>query len=81
MYELYDKNGKFICYRMTKRIRNEHGEYDVLTARSKKSEKDCKRVMDEKSVITMFKKRKKSTREFIPICFSKTSQIIGTSLM
>ena len=33
---------------MTKRIRNEQGEYDVLTARSKKSEKDCKRVMDEK---------------------------------
>ena len=48
MYELYDKNGKFICYRMTKRIRNDKGEYDVLTARSKKSEKDCRKVMDNK---------------------------------
>ncbi len=27
MYELYDKNGKFICYRMTKRIKNNSGEY------------------------------------------------------
>ena len=26
MYELYDKNGKFLCYRMTKRIRNDKGE-------------------------------------------------------
>ena len=48
MYELYDKNGNFICYRMTKRIKNEQGEYDVLTARSKKSEKDCRKVMDNK---------------------------------
>ena len=48
MYELYDKNGKFICYRMTKRIKNDNGEYDVLTARSKKSEKDCRRIMDDK---------------------------------
>ena len=48
MYELYDKNGKFICYRMTKRIKNDMGEYDVLTARSKKSEKECRKIMDEK---------------------------------
>ena len=48
MYELYDKNGKFICYRMTKRIKNDNSEYDVLTARSKKSEKDCRRIMDDK---------------------------------
>ena len=32
MYELYDKSGNFICYRMTKRIKNDLGEYDVLTA-------------------------------------------------
>ena len=42
MYELYDKSGRFLCYRMTKRIKNDNGEYDVLTARSKKSEKDCR---------------------------------------
>ena len=48
MYELYDKNGKFICYRMTKRIKNDMGEYDVLTARSKKSEKECRKIMDDK---------------------------------
>ena len=48
MYGLYNKNGKFICYRMTKRIKIDMGEYDVITARSKKSEKDCKRVIDEK---------------------------------
>ena len=33
MYELYDKNGNQIGYRMTKRIKNEDGKYDVLTAR------------------------------------------------
>lgn len=48
MYELYDKDGKFICYRMTKRIKNDSGEYDVLTARSKKSEKECRKIMDDK---------------------------------
>ncbi len=48
MYKLYDKDGKFICYRMTKRIKNEQGEYDVLTARSKKSEKECRKIMDDK---------------------------------
>ena len=79
MYELYDKNGKFICYRMTKRIRNEQGEYDVLTARSKKSEKDCKRVMDEKIRNYYIQKEEENIREFIPICYSKTLQTIGTS--
>lgn len=48
MYELYDKDGKFICYRITKRIKNDNGEYDVLTARSKKSEKECRKIMDDK---------------------------------
>ena len=48
MYELYDKSGNFICYRMTKRIKNDLGEYDVLTARSKKSEKECRKIMDDK---------------------------------
>ena len=48
MYELYDKNGNFICYRITKRIKNDLGEYDVLTARSKKSEKECRKIMDDK---------------------------------
>lgn len=48
MYELYDKDGKFICYRITKRIKNTQGEYDVLTARSKKSEKECRKIMDGK---------------------------------
>lgn len=48
MYELYDKEGKCICYRMTKRIKNDSGEYDVLTARSKKSEKECRKIMDDK---------------------------------
>ena len=33
---------------MTKRIKNKQGEYDVLTARSKKSEKECRRIMDDK---------------------------------
>ena len=32
MYELYDKNGNQIGYRMTKRIKNEDGKYDVLSA-------------------------------------------------
>lgn len=44
MYELYDKNENFICYRMTKRIKNDLGEYDVFTARSKKSEKECRKI-------------------------------------
>ena len=30
MYELYDKNGNQIGYRMTKRIKNEDGKYDVF---------------------------------------------------
>ena len=47
-YALYDKDGNFITYRMTKRIKNEQGEYDVLTARSKKSVKECRRRLDEK---------------------------------
>lgn len=47
-YALYDKDGNFITYRMTKRIRNEQGTYDVLTARSKKSAKECRRRLDEK---------------------------------
>ena len=42
-YGLYDKDGNFKCWRMTKRIKNANGEYDVLTAHSKKSEKDCRR--------------------------------------
>lgn len=46
MYELYDKNGNQIGYRMTKRIKNEDGKYDVLTARSKTSEKDCRKKLD-----------------------------------
>lgn len=33
---------------MTKRIKNDNGEYDVLTARSKKSEKECRKIMDDK---------------------------------
>lgn len=33
---------------MTKRIKNDLGEYDVLTARSKKSEKECRKIMDDK---------------------------------
>lgn len=36
MYELYDKNGNQIGYRMTKRIKNEDGKYDVLTARQRR---------------------------------------------
>lgn len=47
MYELYDKNGNQIGYRMTKRIKNEYGKYDVLTARSKTSEKDCRKKLDD----------------------------------
>lgn len=47
MYELYDKNGNQIGYRMTKRIKNEDGKYDVLTARSKTSEKDCRKKLDD----------------------------------
>ena len=45
-YGLYDKDGKFICFRMTKRIKNERGKYDVLTARSKKSVLDCRKKLD-----------------------------------
>ena len=47
MYELYDKNGNQIGYRMTKRIKNEDGKYDVLTARSKTSEKNCRKKLDD----------------------------------
>ena len=47
-YGLYDKDGNFLCYRMTKRIKNEKGEYDVLTAKSKKSVTDCRKVMEQK---------------------------------
>ena len=47
MYELYDKSGNQIDYRMTKRIKNEDGKYDVLTARSKTSEKDCRKKLDD----------------------------------
>ena len=42
-YGLYDKEGNFLCYRMTKRIKNEKGEYDVITAKSKKSVTDCRK--------------------------------------
>lgn len=45
-YGLYDKDGNFKCWRMTKRIKNANGEYDVLTAHSKKSEKDCRKVLE-----------------------------------
>lgn len=46
MYEVWDKNGNLKYYRMTKRMKNAEGTYDVLTARSKKSERDCRKVMD-----------------------------------
>lgn len=46
-YGLYDKEGNFICWRMTKRIKNEYGKYDVITARSKKSERDCRKKLEE----------------------------------
>ena len=45
-YGLYDKDGNFKCWRMTKRIKNANGEYDVLTAHAKKSEKDCRKVLE-----------------------------------
>lgn len=45
-YGLYNKDGSFKCWRMTKRIKNANGEYDVMTAHSKKSEKDCRKVLD-----------------------------------
>lgn len=48
MYELYNKDGSFKCYRMTRRIRNDDGEYDVITARSKVSERECKKVLEQK---------------------------------
>lgn len=66
MYELYDKNGKFLCYRMTKRIRNDKGEYDVLTARSKKSEKDCRKVMDNKIRDYYIQKEKEKAKGVYP---------------
>ncbi len=79
MYELYDKDGKFICYRMTKRIKNDLGEYDVLTARSKKSEKECRKIMDDKIRDYYIQKKQKNTREFFLICYSKILQTIGMS--
>lgn len=45
-YAVYDKDGNFMYFRMTKRIKNELGQFDVLTARSKKSEKDCRKKLD-----------------------------------
>lgn len=47
MYEVYDKKGKLKYYRMTKRLRDADGKLHILTARSKKSEKDCRKVLDE----------------------------------
>lgn len=77
MYELYDKNVNFICYRMTKRIKNDLGEYDILTARSKKSEKECRKIMDDKIVIITFKKKARNTRVYSPICCLRILQRIG----
>lgn len=48
MYEVTDKDGKFLYYRMTKRMKNEDGGYDVITARSKHSEKDCRKKLNAK---------------------------------
>lgn len=62
MYELYDKNGNQIGYRMTKRIKNEDGKYDVLTARSKTSEKDCRKKLDD-MVKEYYQLRKKGRKE------------------
>ena len=68
-YGLYDKDGKFICFRMTKRIRNQYGKYDVLTARSKKSVLDCRRKLDamiaEYAQMTDEQRRKKPHSEMM----------------
>ncbi len=47
MYELYDKNGKLLYYRMSKRVTDAEGNKKVLTARSKKSVADCRKKMDK----------------------------------
>jgi len=47
-YAQYDKDGNFLYFRITKRIPNELGEYDVITVRSKKSEKDCRKKLEVK---------------------------------
>ena len=80
MYELYDKSGNQIGYRMTKRIKNEDGKYDVLTARSKTSEKDCRKKLDDmvKEYYQLQEKKKsgggcsqkKLKKKFFPILFS-----------
>lgn len=46
MYEVYDKQGNLKYYRMTKRVKDLNGETKVITARSKKSERDCRKKMN-----------------------------------
>lgn len=60
MYEVYDKNGNFKHYRMTKRVKDSNGQTKVITARSKKSERDCRKVMD--SLIAEWSKQQEQTK-------------------
>lgn len=47
MYEVYGKDGKLIYYRISKRVTDANGNKKVLTARSKKSATDCRKVMNK----------------------------------
>ena len=79
MYELYDKNGNQIGYQMTKRIKNEDGKYDVLTARSKTSEKDCRKKLDDMvKEYYQLQEKKKSGGVFSEM---KTTQTTGITLI
>lgn len=81
MYELYDKNGNQIGYRMTKRIKNEDGKYDVLTARSKTSEKDCRKKLDDMiKEYYQLQEKKKSGGVFSEMKLN-TTQITGITLI
>ncbi|MGN1420105.1 MAG: tyrosine-type recombinase/integrase [Eubacterium sp.] len=46
MYEVYGKDGKLLYYRISKRVTDANGNKKVLTARSKKSATDCRKVMN-----------------------------------
>lgn len=60
MYELYDKNGNQIGYRMTKRIKNEDGKYDVLLLVQRRVKRIAERnLMTWSRSIINSKKRKR----------------------
>ena len=68
MYEERDKDGNIIGWRITKRIKNLQGKYDLVIARSKISQEDCEKQLQKKlKEYAKTSKEKKSCGKYSPM--------------